>query len=100
MEKNAWHAMTAAPVTKGWPGYAIVFESSGHSFNPKEPTKVALLNFFCVCAFNSLFLICGVCLICVQELAQFAPILGDGMDGDPNYFQMLLSKCPSYPNSQ
>ena len=42
VEKNQYHAMTAAPISMGWPGYAVVFESSGHTFNPMKQTKVLL----------------------------------------------------------
>lgn len=41
VERHQWHAMTAAPPSKGWPGYAVVFETSGHSFDIKKPTKVS-----------------------------------------------------------
>lgn len=40
VEKNQYHAMTAAPVSMGWPGFAVVFESSGHTFDVSKQTKV------------------------------------------------------------
>lgn len=42
VEKNVWHAMTAAPASMGWPGYAVVFESSGHTYDPTKKVKVSL----------------------------------------------------------
>lgn len=40
VEKNTIHAMTAAPPELGYPGYAVVFETSGHKFDTSKPTKV------------------------------------------------------------
>ena len=40
VEKGQWHAMTAAPASLGWPGYAVVFETSGHKYDMNAPTKV------------------------------------------------------------
>ena len=42
VEKNQYHAMTAAPASMGWPGHAIVFETSGHKYDTPVPTKVSL----------------------------------------------------------
>ncbi|KAJ1412328.1 hypothetical protein B484DRAFT_402337 [Ochromonadaceae sp. CCMP2298] len=67
VEKGQWHAMTAAPPELGWPGYAVVFETSGHVYDETIPTKT---------------------------LAPFAPALGDGIDGDPALFVQLLHLCP------
>lgn len=69
IEKNTFHAMTAAPPSMGYPGHAVIFETSGHSFDMSKPTKV---------------------------LAGFAPKgSADGLNGDPYYFQEILKKCPS-----
>lgn len=67
VEKNQWHAMTAAPTTLGYPGVAIIFEMSGHKYDTSVPTKV---------------------------LAPFAPVYGDGLNGDPVYFDKILKLCP------
>jgi hypothetical protein len=40
VEKNGWHAMTAAPVELGYPGYAVIFEISGHTYDTSKATKV------------------------------------------------------------
>jgi len=72
VEKGQWHAMTAAPTSLGWPGHAIIFETSGHLFDTSKPTKT---------------------------LAPFAPIVGDGLNGDPNYFVDILKHCPAYTKS-
>ena len=40
VEKGVWHAMTAAPPELGWPGHAVIFEMSGHFYEPKKATKV------------------------------------------------------------
>eukprot|EP01037_Dinobryon_pediforme_P018178 gene18178-18428_t len=61
--------MTAAPPELGWPGHAVIFEMSGHYYDPLKSTKV---------------------------LAPFAPKFGDGLDGDPTYFAQLLRLCPRY----
>ncbi|KAK3284012.1 hypothetical protein CYMTET_8312 [Cymbomonas tetramitiformis] len=63
VEKGEWHAMTAAPTSLGYPGEAIVFETSGHKFDLSVPTKV---------------------------LATFAPSGPGGIEGDPNYFAAKL----------
>ncbi|CAK0838632.1 unnamed protein product [Prorocentrum cordatum] len=66
VEAKEWHAMTAAPASLGYPGHAVVFETSGHKFNKNLST---------------------------HELANFAP-LGDGVDGDPDFFtRHLLPFC-------
>jgi len=67
IEKNEWHAMTAAPSALGYPGFAIVFETSGHYYNKTAATKV---------------------------LAPFAPHDDEGIDGDKVYFQGLIATCP------
>jgi hypothetical protein len=43
VEKNGWHAMTAAPVELGYPGYAVIFEISGHTYDTSKATKVTKL---------------------------------------------------------
>jgi cupin fold WbuC family metalloprotein len=67
IEKNEWHAMTAAPKALGYPGFAIVFETSGHVYNNSTATKV---------------------------LAPFAPHDAEGNDGDKIFFQQILATCP------
>eukprot|EP01036_Dinobryon_divergens_P022543 gene22543-30808_t len=32
--------MTAAPPELGWPGHAVIYEMSGHFYEPKKSTKV------------------------------------------------------------
>jgi hypothetical protein len=44
VEKGSWHAMTAAPSSLGWPGYAVVFETSGHYYEPNKAVKVGIQN--------------------------------------------------------
>lgn len=41
VERGQYHAMTAAPVELGYPGYSIIFEISGHVYNPSANTKVS-----------------------------------------------------------
>ena len=69
VEKQQYHGMTAAPASLGYPGYAIVFENSGHSFSASKKTKVT---------------------------AKWAPVLMRewGIDGDKDYFNDILQKCP------
>lgn len=69
VEKKQWHAMAAAPPSLGYPGHAVIFETSGHTFDTSKATKI---------------------------LAPFAPQYGsDGLNGDPLYFEtVLLPKCP------
>ena len=67
IEKNEWHAMCAAPKALGYPGYAIVFETSGHVYSNTTATKV---------------------------LAPFAPHDAEGNDGDNVFFTTILAKCP------
>lgn len=62
VEKGQWHAMTAAPRSMGYPGHAIIFETSGHKFEASKPTKT---------------------------LAPFAPV-GDTLNGDPGTFLFYL----------
>ncbi len=73
VEKMQWHAMTAAPSELGWPGYAVVFETSGHRYDTSRTSKT---------------------------LAPFAPAYGfDGLNGDPSYFvDYLLPHCSSAPH--
>lgn len=68
VEKQQYHAMTALPTSLGYPGYAIVFENSGHSFSPSKKTKVT---------------------------AKWAPVVMKewGIDGDKEYFNDILQKC-------
>lgn len=40
IEKQQWHALCAAPISLGWPGYAIVFETNGRIFDPSLSFKV------------------------------------------------------------
>ena len=40
VEKKQYHAMAAAPTSLGWPGHAVVFETSGHMFDASASTKV------------------------------------------------------------
>ena len=67
IEKNEWHAMTAAPKALGYVGFAVVFETSGHYYNKTAATKV---------------------------LAPFAPHDEEGVDGDKVYFQDIIATCP------
>eukprot|EP00240_Pyramimonas_obovata_P013616 CAMPEP_0118943548 /NCGR_PEP_ID=MMETSP1169-20130426/38534_1 /TAXON_ID=36882 /ORGANISM="Pyramimonas obovata, Strain CCMP722" /LENGTH=245 /DNA_ID=CAMNT_0006888829 /DNA_START=36 /DNA_END=773 /DNA_ORIENTATION=+ len=70
VEAGEWHAMTAAPKSLGYPGRAIVFETSGHKYNPKVSTKV---------------------------LAPWVPAHEDGLNGSPEYFlETLLPLCPKF----
>jgi cupin fold WbuC family metalloprotein len=73
VEKQQFHGMTAAPAIMGYPGFAIVFENSGHTFNPSKKTKYT---------------------------ANWAPVIHQewGIDGDPKYFEEILKKCPPSPN--
>lgn len=66
VEKNTFHAMCAAPKAMGYPGHAIIFENSGHTYDASKNTKV---------------------------YADFAPV-GDGLNGDDHFFLKLLNKCP------
>ena len=59
--------MTAAPKALGYPGHAIVFETSGHYYSNSTATKV---------------------------LAPFAPHDAEGVDGDKIFFQEILRTCP------
>ena len=70
VEKQSYHGMTAAPKSMGYSGYAIVFENSGHNFNPNKNTK---------------------------KLAPWAPSAKSeyGLDGDSTYFSEILKLCPS-----
>lgn len=74
VEMGEWHAMTGAPVSLGYPGRAIVFETSGHRYNPKVSTKV---------------------------LASWAPSHEDGLNGNPDYFlSTLLPLCPKFSQAK
>lgn len=66
VEKGTWHAMTAMP-----PHSAVIFEISGHRFDPKKKTK---------------------------ELAPFVPTgTSGGLDGDAEYFKTkLLPLCDKF----
>ena len=55
--------MSALPASHGGPGYAVVFETSGHTFALGDATK---------------------------ELASFAPSAHGGIDGDFDYFRTEL----------
>jgi cupin fold WbuC family metalloprotein len=67
-EKGQWFAMTAAPTSMGYPGYAVTVETSGHFYNPKKGTKL---------------------------LATFVKQPADGVDGDPKLYEdSLLKLCP------
>ena len=70
VEKKSYHGMTAAPKAMGYSGYAIVFENSGHNFNPNKNTK---------------------------KLAPWATSTKSeyGLDGDSTYFSEILKLCPS-----
>jgi cupin fold WbuC family metalloprotein len=67
VEAGQYHAMTAVPRTMGYTGHAIVFENSGHTYDPKSSTKA---------------------------LASFSSALNDGLDGDPAYYAKILKSCP------
>ena len=68
VEPHHWHAMTAAPKSLGYPGHAVVFETSAHNFDTKVRAKL---------------------------LAPFAPRPADLAEGDPTYFiEKLLPLCP------
>jgi len=71
VEKQQLHAMTSAPAYMGYPGHAIVFENSGHFFNPSKKTKYT---------------------------AKWAPVVHQewGIDGAKDYFEEILKKCPPY----
>ena len=63
VEKGVYHAMTALPSAS----HAVVFEISGHVYEPGKQTK---------------------------QLAPFAPSLHDGLDGDPAFYaDKLLPLC-------
>ena len=72
VEKNQYHAMTAAPQSLGYPGFAVVFENSGHIYSRRKPTK---------------------------ELAPFAPSKDEGQNGDKQYFDEVLLKTCNKPES-
>ena len=67
VEAGQYHAMTAAPRSLGYSGRAIVFENSGHTYDPTSSTKA---------------------------LAPFSTALNDGLDGDPAYYTKILKSCP------
>jgi hypothetical protein len=46
VEKGVWHAMAAAPVELGYPGHAVIFETSGHSYDNSKSTKATINSFF------------------------------------------------------
>lgn len=70
VEKNGWHAMTAAPVELGYPGYAVIFEISGHTYDTSKATKVMLNCIFAVCG-QYVCICCYHCfLICVTKFAH------------------------------
>jgi cupin fold WbuC family metalloprotein len=67
VEAGQYHAMTAAPTMLGYPGHAVVFEISGHVYNPYKKSKF---------------------------LAPWAPSVDDGFNGNPAYFvEKLLPNC-------
>jgi hypothetical protein len=69
VEKGQYHGMAAAPVELGWPGYAIVFETSGHVLDIARNNKV---------------------------LAPFAPVNADPSNGEPDYYtRKLYPLCPT-----
>jgi cupin fold WbuC family metalloprotein len=69
VEKNTWHAMTAAPTSLGWPGHAVIFENSGHSYEPNNPSPTKIQ-------------------------APWALSADDGLNGDPAYFHKIMQFCP------
>lgn len=85
VEKTQYHAMAAAPIALGWPGHAIVFETSGHVFDTSKPTKV-----FALIRIYHLVTNCPM----MKVLAPFAPVLGDGLNGSPEYFTKIFKSCP------
>ena len=68
IEKNTWHAMTAFPSTSPTLStpHAIIFEISGHSYDPNKQTK---------------------------ELAPWAPSQNGGLDGDKAFFEGIMGLC-------
>jgi hypothetical protein len=64
VEKNQYHAMTAAPPSLGWPGYAVIFEVSGHVYEANKPVKVrycSLMMLIYCCLLVCCCLVVGVC---------------------------------------
>jgi hypothetical protein len=69
VEKDQYHGMAAAPMELGWPGYAVVFETSGHTLDISRSNKL---------------------------LAPFAPAYSDPSNGDPEYYlKKLFPLCAS-----
>jgi len=66
VEKGQYHAMTAAPRRLGYEGHAVVFENSGHLYDPTKETKA---------------------------LAPFSKVVNQGLDGDPEYFDNIMRVC-------
>jgi hypothetical protein len=44
VEKGQYHAMTAAPLELGYPGYSVIFEISAHKYDPAVNTKVPSIS--------------------------------------------------------
>ena len=71
--KNGYHAMTAAPKSMGYPGVAVVLESSAHKFKVNKPTKF---------------------------LSSHYSTENNGQDGTEKDFTELLTYCPSANKSE
>lgn len=71
IEKNVYHGLTAAPKELGYPGYAIIFDLSGHKYERNKPTKL---------------------------LADFASSKNNGLDGDPDFYKKIFRYCPNIKN--
>ena len=70
VEAREWHAMAAAPRALGYPGHAIVFETSGHVYDAAAGAKL---------------------------LAPWAPHGDGGLGGDAEHFAGLFAACPRAP---
>ena len=71
VEAGQYHAMTAAPKVLGYPGHAIVFENSGHLYEPGKSVKT---------------------------YAQFAPPIDSGFNGNPEYYEKTLLPLCKHAN--
>ena len=71
VEAREWHAMAAAPRALGYPGHAIVFETSGHTYDAAGAGA--------------------------KLLAPWAPHGDGGLGGDAEHFAGLFAACPRAP---
>lgn len=70
VEKGGYHALTAAPSSMGYPGHAVVMESSAHLLEPHKVTKF---------------------------LSAHYSSENSGQDGVKSDFDLLLKFCPVAP---